>query len=172
MNDIVYVNEHDDVIGQGSISHAIENGIIKRVSQVFLFNSKGDVFIQHRSNTAPVFPNRWNASTAGHVDVGETYLEAIQREMKEEVGIEHVSLTEVGKAYMEELEGEKQWGNFCTVYIGRYDGPVIPDEYEVSEVMWITPEALERWMTEQPSDFTPTSIQGFRMIQENGKLGE
>jgi len=165
MPDIIYVNERDEEIGHGSIREAILTGTIKRVVQIFLFNTKGDVLIAKRGATAPFFPERWNASTAGHVDVGESYAHAAEREMQEEIGVSGVSLIEVGKAYMEEDIDGWMGKNFCTVYRGRYDGDIDTSSIEISEARWIRPDELEAWMAERPDDFTPTCRAGWQLVK-------
>jgi len=166
MSDVIYVNHNDEVIGHGSIMDAGKRGIIKRVVQVFLFNYEGKVLLQRRSPKAPAFPNRWNASTAGHVDMGETYLEAITREMQEEIGVSGVVLEEVGKAYLEEYEHELVWKDFCMVYAGRYDGPIVKDGYEIVDTRWVLPVEFEEWMAAHPDDFTPSCIEGWRLFKK------
>ena len=49
-------------------------------------NSKGEFLIQQRSFTKKVFPGVWSI-TGGAVDAGESPLEAVKRECKEELGI-------------------------------------------------------------------------------------
>lgn len=165
MQDVIYVNERDEEIGQGTIRHAVENGIIKRVVQVFLFNKEGTILIQKRTPTTPASPNRWNASTAGHVDVGETYREAMLRELHEEIGVADVALTEVGRAYMEEANDGIVRKYFCTVYSGVYDGPFELNLSEAAELKWVQPSELARWLAERPDDFTPSFIQGYRLLE-------
>lgn len=171
MPDIIYVNERDEEIGQGTIRHAVENGIVKRVSQVFLFNAAGEILIQKRGANTVAFAGRWNASAAGHVDVGETYLEAMLREMEEEIGISGIPLQDVGNIYMEEREGDELRKSFCTVYAGRYDGPVSIDGVEAVETRWVAPDALARWLAERPDDFTPSLIQGYRLLEHKDERG-
>ena len=76
MVNITFVDEQDNVIGAGSKQEAWTKGIYHRVSRIFLFNSKGELLIQKRSDNCVSLPGRWDQSAAGHVDEGETYLEA------------------------------------------------------------------------------------------------
>ncbi|MBY0539451.1 NUDIX domain-containing protein [Patescibacteria group bacterium] len=151
---IVYVDVDDNVIGAGSRPDAVEKGIIHRISRVFIFNSKGEMLIQKRSSHVSSFPNRWDDSAAGHVDEGEEYLEAAVRELKEEVGIENVTLKEIGKHYSEITEETPTRKRFNMVYEGRYDGPIQFDPGEVSDVRWISMSDLQDWIKKQPSDFS------------------
>lgn len=52
---------------------------------VWLMNKKGELLFQKRAATK-INPNKWTR-TGGHVDSGETPLQAIQRETQEEIGV-------------------------------------------------------------------------------------
>ncbi len=53
---------------------------------VWIMNKKGELLFQKRSMEKKVNPGKWSR-TGGHVDSGETPLEAIQRETYEEIGV-------------------------------------------------------------------------------------
>ncbi len=162
MANIVYVDKDDNVIGAGPQREAHEKGIIHRVIRIYLYNSKGEILIQKRGAHLRTNPGKWNESVAGHVDEGETYLDAAKREMEEEIGVTGVDLEEVKKLYMEEKEDKRR--RFTTLYRARYDGEVRPDFDEVSEVRWITPEALRAEMTEHPDWYTEGSRSCFAAL--------
>lgn len=163
MAHIQFVDENDNPIGGGTKQNALENSIRHRIARIFLFNSKGEILIQKRAEHLASGPGKWDQSAAGHVDEGEAYEEAARREMKEEIGVEDVSLTEAGSFYREEKT--KKGGvrkRFNRVYQGNYDGEVHFNPDEVSEVRWIVLAELEKWMSECPEDFTEGCIHAYR----------
>ena len=54
---------------------------------IIIRNSKGESLSQKRSKSKRSLPGMWNL-TCGMVDAGETDIDAIQREIKEEIGID------------------------------------------------------------------------------------
>ena len=161
---ITFVDSHDRIIGYGSKTEALSKGLIHRVVRVFILNSKGELLIQKRSRKVDV-PNRWDQSAAGHVDKNENYKMAAQRECTEEIGLGFVSLREIGKYYSDESTGGKIRKRFNMIYVARYDGHIQYNKEEVSDIKWIMPTELERWMAEKPDDFTLGFLQSFRYFR-------
>ncbi|PJE65704.1 hypothetical protein COU91_00075 [Candidatus Saccharibacteria bacterium CG10_big_fil_rev_8_21_14_0_10_47_8] len=54
-------------------------------AHLWIYNSKGEVLLQHRSPRKVIFPNTWDISVAGHVDSGEISPQTLVREAKEEL---------------------------------------------------------------------------------------
>lgn len=167
MPNISFVDDKDNVIGAGSKKEAWEKGIIHRISRIFLFNSKGELLITKRADHLVSLPGKWDQSAAGHVDEGEDYMTAAQRELFEEVGVKNVKLIEKGKSFTDETdETGKIKKRFSTLFLGKYDGKVSPNPEEVSVIRWINPKDLSTWMDEKPNDFTKGFIENFKHFQK------
>jgi len=156
MANITFVDENDEIIGYGNRSEAIEKGLAHRITRVFVFNMNGELLIQKRSLKVKL-PGKWDQSAAGHVDEGEDYLTAAAREAREEIGLNNAELTEFGKFYTEEVDDGILKKRFNMLYITHFDGELMQDNDEVSEIKWISLKELEKWMAATPDDFT----QGF-----------
>ncbi|HEY0010571.1 MAG TPA: NUDIX domain-containing protein [Candidatus Paceibacterota bacterium] len=166
MKDITFVDENDNVLGHGTKQEVWEKGIIHRIARVFLFNPRGELLIQKRADHIQSLPGRWDQSAAGHVDAGEDYHTAAERELLEEVGVRGVTLTELGKIYSDETdEPEKMKKRFSTIFTGSHDGEITPNAEEVSEARWIAPEELREWMDTRPNDFTQGFVNSFKYLQ-------
>lgn len=68
-----------------------------RIAVVFLVDARGHVLLQHRDEHAPRAADQWGM-VGGHVEPGEDYDTAIQRELLEETGIGTVSVSFSGSA--------------------------------------------------------------------------
>lgn len=166
MTKIVFVDENDNIIGSGAGEEALKRGIIHRIIRILLFNSKGELLIQKRSKNVPS-PEKWDQSVGGHVDEGESYLEAAMRELDEELGVKGIPLQEITKFYTENIDGAKTMKRFNTLYLGDYDGEISLNPEETSEIRWIALDKLAAWMKEHPEDFTRGFIRAFNLYQEN-----
>lgn len=164
MPNIAFVDENDEVIGEGTKAEAWEKGAIHRIVRVFLYNSAGELLIQKRADHLPAGPGLWGEATAGHVDAGETYLEAAKRELVEEIGVEDVELTEVAKFFADTSGKTKIMKRFHMVYTGTYDGEVTPNPDEVAEVRWINPGELKKWIDERPDEFMSSTVRAFGLL--------
>ena len=69
--------------------HECHNGskLLHPVVHLHVFNPQGELFLQHRPKWKCIQPNRWDTAVGGHVDCGETTLQALQRETSEEIGL-------------------------------------------------------------------------------------
>ena len=102
-----------------------------------------------------LFPNCWETSASGHVDVGETDEQAILRELEEEIGVKDVPLQQYHTSYREEDYQGKKLRMFDTFFMGTYDGTITPNSDEVSEGKWFTIEKIRQMIAEEIQQFTP-----------------
>ncbi len=86
------VNESDEVIGtilRDDYQKLLDEklGYI-RASDLFIVNDAGELWIPKRTANKTIAPNGLDFSMGGHVDSGETYIEATIREASEELNID------------------------------------------------------------------------------------
>lgn len=101
----------------------------------FVADEDGRILMLKRGATAPWMPNRWNLP-GGHVDPGETPLQAAVREADEETGLTISNLTPMGTQ-------REPWGTLHLFFSASWAGT--PEKnWESSELLWMTPqEALK-----------------------------
>ncbi len=74
-------------------------------------------------------PGKWDTSVGGHLNSGETFEEAVRREMKEELGIENTPVQHLYDYWMRnEVETE-----FVRTYTCIYNGQITLDADEIAD---------------------------------------
>lgn len=141
-----YVDENDKVLGTATKEEIEERGLICRVVFVLLSNSEGRLILQQRSANKRFYPLYWSGTSAGHLDVGETYEVAAHRELVEEMGFD-AELQFMGK-FFSEVDRE-----VVGVFVGVYDGPITVEPMEVARVEKFSRKFLES----DPPDMKLTS---------------
>jgi len=68
-------------------SEAHKNGWYHNTIHLWLYTNNGEILLQQRSHKKLIFPLLWDVSVAGHIDAGESFVEAALRETKEEIGL-------------------------------------------------------------------------------------
>ncbi|MDB5178978.1 MAG: hydrolase [Patescibacteria group bacterium] len=151
---ITIVDQDDNVIGSQDRLTAYQSGNIIRLASVILFNSQGQILLQQRSARKQQAALKWSTSAAGHVDAGESYLQAIRRETQEELGLPELEFQPIGKYYSEIKEGHITFRHFKSVFRAHSDLPIIFDPVEVATVRWVSPAELNKWLAHRPDDFS------------------
>jgi 8-oxo-dGTP pyrophosphatase MutT (NUDIX family) len=113
--------------------------------------SAGGVLVRGRE-VAVIVPTRRAADGArvlalpkGHVDPGETVVEAAGREVREETGARGEALCELGQSHYWYRRDGRTIGKTVTFYLFEYlDGDIDDHDDEVEEVRWIALEEAER----------------------------
>ena len=62
-------------------------GKLHRAVQLYLLNEENKLLLQRRSELTDHYPSMLSISVTGHVDAGESSLEAVRRELREELGL-------------------------------------------------------------------------------------
>ncbi len=117
------------------------------VHLIILNKDKTKVLFQKRSNHKDLYPNMWDISVGGHIMSKETDIEAIKRELKEELGIESSKL-ELIKKYKEELNNNgidsKEIVSLFIMYLDEKDKGFKLQKEEVSQIKWFTKIEMEQ----------------------------
>lgn len=133
------VDEYGNVIG--SVTRGDAHGgslILHPVVHLHVFNSNGDIFLQHRPSWKTVQPDKWDTACGGHIAYGESVPEALKREVAEELGIFDYEPVFLSK-YIFESGIDRE---FVYVFKAVYDGVITPDRQELDGGRFFTGEEL------------------------------
>ena len=108
------------------------------VVHLVITDSKNRFFLQKRSMSKEAFPGYWDTAAGGHVSAGETLSEAINRETKEEIGIDLKNADFLFKR----LYSMKNETELSFVFKAVYDGPFKIDNDEVTDGRFFTADEI------------------------------
>ena len=131
------LNENGEPTGEILDKNEIhKKGKYHKEVALILLNDKGEILLQKRSSTKEIEPDKW-AWHGGHVIAGETSIEAIIRETKEELGIaltknQIKSLVELKRDKLPNRQYTIAYYSICNLDIDNF----IIQKEELSDVKW------------------------------------
>lgn len=144
------VDDRDRLLGDAPRAEVHGNNLRHRAVHILVFNNLGELFLQKRSRWKDRHPRLWDSSAAGHVDAGEDYDVAANRELREELGVA-AELTRVVKLPASEKTGQE----FIWLYQARHDGPFELARSEIEYGEFFPIEVVSGWVKARPADFAP-----------------
>lgn len=157
------VDADNNVIGSASRSEVHRRGLRHRAVHMLIGDGQGRLYLQRRSEHKDVDPGLWDTSAAGHVDSGEEYLAAAQRELGEELALFDVALQAICDLPAQPETGEE----FVRVFLGYTTAEPQPDPREIAAGGWWSVPAIEQWLARDPGVFTATFKQIFSRFRQH-----
>ncbi len=145
------VDSENRVIGQATRGEVHAKGLLHRYVHIWVFNSRGELFLQKRAMTKDENPGYWDSSAAGHLNAGEGYRTSAHRELMEELGISgelrfFMKFPACRETYWEHVE----------TYLCTTDQKITINPMEISEGrFWPIPD-LKESVCSHPGQFTST----------------
>lgn len=153
---LLLVDENDQVVGHASKGSCHDgDGVLHRAFSLFVFNAQGELLLQQRSFDKRLWGGFWSNSCCSHPRVGEQMDEAVERRLREELGIG------ADLSFLYKFQYQADFGDLgaenelCWVFVGRSDDPVCVNESEIAAWRFISVAELEREMDAAPETFTP-----------------
>jgi isopentenyldiphosphate isomerase len=149
------VNERDEVTGQAPRREVHARGLKHRAVHVLVFNARGEVFLQKRSQLKDTAKGKWDSSSSGHLDTGEAYDACAVRELREEIGL---SATPPPRRLFKLYACPETGWEFCWVYRCESEGPFTLQPEEIETGAWFPPAAVSAWVAGKPGDFASAFV--------------
>lgn len=117
------VDEAGQVIGSATRGECHSGSkLLHPVVHLHVFDSQNRLYLQQRPMWKDIQPGKWDTAVGGHVDLGEEIAGALNREAREELGIEEFT-SEFLLCYVFESERERE---LIHVFRTTYDGDIRP----------------------------------------------
>lgn len=170
----VYDKDENSLSVQMKKSEVHEKRLWHRAALVWIFNSKGEILLQHRGDEVEMLPGCWDISCSGHLRAGETPEDAACREVFEELGItadkNSLKLIEHHKHIMVQKDKAGAKKNFYHINdvfilnIGNAQSKFCLQKEEVQNAKFMPIAQIERELNLFPQKFTPTKERWLSML--------
>jgi isopentenyl-diphosphate delta-isomerase len=154
--ELILVDENDQEVGFLSKAECHNgSGQRHRAFSVFLFNAKGELLLQQRSESKRLWPGFWSNTCCSHPRRGESMSVATQRRLFDELNIE-ASLEFIYKfSYQAQFDASGSENELCHVYLGLVGDAVAANEHEIAAIRYLSADALACEFDQTPERFTP-----------------
>ena len=151
---VILVDENDNQVGLMPKLEAHQKGLLHRAFSVFIFNSKYELLLQKRASSKYHSGGLWTNTCCSHPREGEEILDAANRRLIEEMGIE-TSLRKVHDfIYKAELDNDLTEHEFDHVIYGIYNEDPIINKDEADDFKWIDMDSLNEDIKTNGNNYT------------------
>ena len=151
---VILVDENDNQVGVMPKLEAHQKGLLHRAFSVFIFNSKYELLLQKRASSKYHSGGLWTNTCCSHPREGEDTLDAANRRLIEEMGIE-TSLRKVHDfIYKAELDNNLTEHEFDHVFYGIYNEDPIINKDEADDFKWIDMDSLNEDIKTNGNNYT------------------
>lgn len=151
---VILVDTFDQEIGTMAKMDAHLEGMLHRAFSIFIFNSKGELLLQRRAMEKYHSAGKWTNTCCSHPRPGETTLDAANRRLKEEMGMETVLSHAFSFTYQADLLDGLTENEFDHVYFGLSDELPVMNPEEVMDYQYVDMAKLTSQIEEHPDQYT------------------
>ena len=139
---VILVDKNDNQIGFMPKLEAHQKGVLHRAFSIFIFNNKYELLLQKRASSKYHSGGLWTNTCCSHPRQDEDILDAANRRLIEEMGIETILRKVYEFTYKAELDNDLTEHEFDHVFYGVYneDPEINPDEAD--DFKWIDMDSL------------------------------
>lgn len=158
MTDVVLVDKDDKILGlkEKFLAHKVPVPLHRAISVVIFNKDKTKMLITKRVKAKPTWGGFWSNAVCSHPFPNETYKNAAERRVFEELGIRLQLKEEFNFTYSAEMEN-RVWGEneIDYVFTGAYEGKIEPNPDEISDYEWIEINKLRTDIEKNYNKYTP-----------------
>lgn len=152
--DVILVDEQDRPVGAMEKMEVHQKALLHRAFSIFIFNQRREMLLHRRADTKYHSGGLWTNACCSHPRPGEDILEAAKIRLWQEMGIT-TSLTKAFHfIYRAGLDNGLTEYEFDHVFIGAYNGEIMPDKEEVSDYCFMNVDEIKDSIRSHPHKYT------------------
>lgn len=152
--EVILVDDNDQQIGTMEKMEAHEKGLLHRAFSVFIFNDKGEMLLQQRALNKYHSGGLWTNACCSHPRPGEDTLQAAQRRLTEEMGIETPLTLKNSFTYKTTFGNGLTEHEFDHIFTGIYNEEPKINNSEVNSYCWKSVESIKNSVKQMPDVYT------------------
>ncbi len=154
IDEVILVDEHDTEIGVMEKMAAHEQALLHRAFSVFIFSKNGFMLLQQRALSKYHSGGLWTNACCSHPYPNELVMDAAHRRLKEEMGFDTEIKHAFSFTYKANFDNGLTEHEFDHVFVGVYDGQIIPNPTEVSNFVYKSISEIESDIISFPDRYT------------------
>lgn len=159
---VILVDRDDLPLGLTEKMKAHREGILHRAFSIFIFNEKNDLLLQKRAAHKYHSPSLWTNTCCSHQRKGESNLQAANRRLQEEMGIQTPLKELFSFIYKATLKNGLIEHEYDHIIIGKFEGKFVINPEEVADFKWMPLDKIKTSIQEKPEIYT----EWFKIILE------
>ena len=152
--DVILVDEHDVQTGIMEKMEVHQKALLHRAFSIFVFNEKGEMLLQKRANKKYHSGGLWTNACCSHPQPGEETLAAAQIRLQEEMGFNAALKKAFDFIYKAAFDNGLTEHELDHVFIGTYNGTIVPNTEEVSDYCFKSVEEIRNSIQSHPQKYT------------------
>lgn len=170
MEEVILVNTDNEVLGYMEKMEAHEKGLLHRAFSIFIFNTKGEILLQKRAISKYHSGGLWTNTCCSHPRKNESFLDAANRRLSEEMGMSCVLNEVFSFIYKAELDNNLTEHEYDQVLFGTTDQIPVLNKAEAEDYKYIKPDQLKIDIHNNPSQYTEWLKISFEKVYHLTKL--
>jgi isopentenyl-diphosphate delta-isomerase len=131
-----------------------QKALLHRAFSIFIFNEKGEMLLHKRANKKYHSAGLWTNACCSHPQPGEETLAAAEIRLQEEMGFNTGLKKVFDFIYKASFDNGLTEYEFDHVFIGSYDGDIVPNPEEVSDYCFKSVEEIKNSIQSHPQKYT------------------
>lgn len=166
-DEVILVDANDNVLGTMEKMEAHVQGKLHRAFSVFIFNEAGQLLLQQRAFDKYHSGGKWTNTCCSHQRLNETNINAAQRRLMEEMGMECTLQPVFNFTYLAQMENGITEHEYDHVFFGVSNATPQPSPQEVAAYKYITMQELAAGLDANPHLYTQWLKICFNRVQHH-----
>lgn len=154
------VDENNNIVTTATRNNILKHNLIHRGVVIFIFNSKGEIFIHKRTANKKIYPGMWNMTCGGSVVSEENFFKGAIRETTEETGIKNPKLEFL---FMDRYKSILD-NVIAAVYKLKFNGNIKIQKEEIEKGFFVSIRELKKLIKRER--FCPDALQYYKKLEE------